>query len=89
MKSFCLTTLRFYPDRMFIAECCDGTYGMECSESCGMCADRVACDKATGVCPSGCEDGFVGDLCLDYGKNFAVSKSNTHIYMLDSRNRKQ
>ena len=42
---------------------------------CGMCADRGACNKATGVCPAGCEKGFVGQLCQDFGKYPDESRS--------------
>ncbi|KAH3833876.1 hypothetical protein DPMN_107192 [Dreissena polymorpha] len=45
------------------AVCLDGTYGTACSRVCGLCADDQPCNKTTGVCPFGCAEGFLGDLC--------------------------
>jgi len=30
---------------------------------CGMCKDGAACDKVTGQCPDGCEQGYAGSDC--------------------------
>ena len=39
------------------------THGLNCTEDCGACADKVSCDPFTGHCPGDCQDGFHGDDC--------------------------
>ena len=50
MKSYCN-----------LSACSDGTYGGNCSKTCGKCS--TVCNKATGECPSGCQTGYIGDMC--------------------------
>ena len=44
-------------------ECSDGTYGKECQDICGYCADLDVCHHTNGSCPNGCEAGYKGRLC--------------------------
>ena len=44
-------------------ECSDGTYGKECQDMCGYCADLDVCHHTNGSCPNGCKDGYQGILC--------------------------
>ena len=44
-------------------ECSDGTYGKECQNICGYCADLDVCHHTNGSCPNGCEAGYKGRLC--------------------------
>ncbi|XP_025108805.1 multiple epidermal growth factor-like domains protein 11 [Pomacea canaliculata] len=59
--------------------CLDGKYGWSCSQSCGQCANSLACDKVTGRCPTGCAAGWTDDLCQTecedgkYGANCQLS----------------
>lgn len=51
-------------------ECPSQHYGMNCTGRCsGHCINNEPCDHVSGVCPSGCQDGYTGALCTD-GKNF-------------------
>ena len=43
--------------------CADGTYGLECNEVCGHCKFKTNCHYTNGTCLSGCDPGFLGDLC--------------------------
>lgn len=43
--------------------CAVGTYGFECSETCGNCRDANQCLNTNGTCLGGCKDGFQGFLC--------------------------
>lgn len=49
---------------IFIA-CDDGTFGTNCSNVCGHCNKGQACDKETGVCPNGCDSGYIGVHCKE------------------------
>ena len=42
--------------------CDDGTYGQNCSFTCGKCVTNT-CTKHNGTCTRGCSDGFTGVLC--------------------------
>ena len=48
---------------MCLIECPPGTYGNNCSGTCGHCLDNSLCDRASGVCGDGCELGYMPDLC--------------------------
>lgn len=46
--------------------CPSGHYGKNCRESCSRhCIDNEQCDHVSGVCMSGCQDGFLGTHCND------------------------
>ncbi|KAK7481788.1 hypothetical protein BaRGS_00026935, partial [Batillaria attramentaria] len=44
--------------------CADGTYGQNCGEQCGHCANNQPCDKQDGHCQS-CATRWSGDLCKE------------------------
>ena len=44
-------------------DCPDGTYGLNCTDTCGQCRDSVPCNKTDGFCPSGCQLWWTGDRC--------------------------
>lgn len=48
---------------LYNTECVDGRYGKDCENVGGKCKDNGICDKATGVCPAGCEVGWMISLC--------------------------
>lgn len=43
--------------------CDDGTFGTNCSGTCGHCHKGQPCDKRTGVCLTGCDSGYDGIYC--------------------------
>ncbi|XP_065934347.1 uncharacterized protein [Magallana gigas] len=43
--------------------CEGGTYGAGCKETCGHCRDVNQCSFNNGICLTGCNAGFKGDLC--------------------------
>ena len=43
----------------------EGSYGQDCSMSCGNCVSGEACNPIDGMCPSGCEPGWVVGLCSE------------------------
>lgn len=55
-------------------ECEDGHYGENCNMTCGWCVKgNKACNRYTGHCLSGCQEGYEGSTCAE-GKemqNFA------------------
>ncbi|WAQ98244.1 CED1-like protein, partial [Mya arenaria] len=61
-----------------VLECPQGTFGTFCDQVC-RCAGGRACDRVTGICPSGCESGYKGDTCSTectlgtYGANCSVT----------------
>lgn len=49
---------------VFFKECPNGQFGMDCRKSCsGHCINNESCDHVSGVCPSGCHDGYTGIYC--------------------------
>ena len=48
---------------MMFAECQDGTWGLECAETCGHCVTWHPCNKENGACQVGCEPGWTGVNC--------------------------
>lgn len=48
----------------FSIECPSGYFGMNCNEKCsGNCINKETCNHVNGVCPSECQDGFLGIHC--------------------------
>lgn len=59
-----------YLTHLFEVECPSGQYGLDCSERCsGYCTNNEPCDYVNGICPSGCQDGYIGTHCNN-GKIF-------------------
>lgn len=51
-------------NRAFILiECYDGTFGTNCSGTCGHCLKGQRCYKETGACPNGCDSIYEGIYC--------------------------
>lgn len=49
---------------VFKSECNDGHYGLNCRELCsGHCENNGPCDHVSGVCPGGCQDGYMDVYC--------------------------
>lgn len=48
----------------FCKECLTGYFGWDCKEPCsGQCAKNEPCDHVSGICHSGCQDGYQGNNC--------------------------
>lgn len=48
----------------FLIECPPGYFGMNCMERCsGHCIYNAPCDHVSGVCPSGCQEGYILAFC--------------------------
>lgn len=49
----------------FFKECSSGSYGRNCLQNCSEnCYVSNTCDKKTGVCDGGCEEGWEPPLCI-------------------------
>lgn len=46
-------------------ECETGTYGVNCSKSCGNCLKQRQCQNVDGFCSKGCSAGYKGSLCTE------------------------
>ena len=46
-----------------LTECHSGTYGQNCTLSCGKCVAKEPCHYVTGACMNGCERGYQGKQC--------------------------
>lgn len=45
-------------------ECVRGHFGMDCRELCGgHCESNEPCDHVSGVCPDGCQGGYMEKYC--------------------------
>lgn len=56
--------LRTIKCKHFVIACTHGTYGVNCSDSCGACKANM-CDHITGTCPGECAFGFYGEMCKE------------------------
>ena len=50
---------------MLFVDCPDGYHGIGCGLDCGSCLNNEPCHDITGVCPTGCDPGKMGDLCVE------------------------
>lgn len=55
--------IEFNTTKLFLLACPTGHYGVNCSDTCSPHCQADTCDHVTGVCISGCEDGYKGQLC--------------------------
>lgn len=46
-----------------IGDCEIGSYGVDCSETCGHCLDVRQCSNSNGICLKGCDAGYQGAIC--------------------------
>ena len=60
----CYRFARIHVITIFVG-CVDSMYGEGCDLPCGMCADSGSCDQVTGVCNTGCQAGFQGEMCTE------------------------
>ena len=42
---------------------CEGTFGDNCSNSCGFCFGKEHCHPLNGTCMNGCDSGYKGQQC--------------------------
>ena len=45
-------------------ECTPGSFGYNCSSTCGHCLNNSSCEPANGTCLQGCDPGFKTPLCI-------------------------
>ena len=48
-----------------VTECDNGTFGKDCTESCGNCVKDGQCHFVNGTCMNGCVPGFSGPFCIE------------------------
>lgn len=59
--------------------CSSGYFGLDCKSSCSRnCIHNEPCNYISGVCPSGCQDGFVGAQCKSCKNIFSLLKKRDH-----------
>lgn len=64
-----------------LIECDAGTFGTNCSGTCGHCHKGQSCDKEMGACPKGCDSGYEGIYCNKSNISFLTSiRVLFHIY---------
>ena len=51
-----------------LVECTPGSFGYNCSKSCGHCLGTSACDPVEGRCINGCEPGWQQTAKCDMGR---------------------
>ncbi|XP_046571742.1 receptor-type tyrosine-protein phosphatase alpha-like [Haliotis rubra] len=67
------------------SECPSRTFGVNCSSTCGHCADDEPCHHVTGTCLKGCSPGWVSDTCQQecQSRTFGVNCSSTCGHCVD------
>ena len=66
----------------FLFQACEmGTYGSNCTETCGHCLDF--CNNTDGRCHGGCQAGWQGDRCLQ--GNYITVTLLTDVVMVSVR----
>lgn len=55
--------------------CRPGSWGVDCAETCGNCAECANCDATTGECPHGCDTGFTLPFCTEMCPNMLYGSS--------------
>ena len=74
-------TMTLYIENMFFVECSPGTYGYNCSESCGECFQKEQCHHVNGSCLKGCAYGYSGVNCKkDEGMNRSMNVNSSFIF---------
>lgn len=58
-----ITHKRYVPKLLFKTACSAGFYGFGCKQKCGNCLDVNKCLHTNGVCLTGCDVGYQGELC--------------------------
>lgn len=53
----------FHYSVRYVVECIHYKYGLDCSQSCGHCTENKQCHHINGVCPFGCDPGYMGVQC--------------------------
>lgn len=57
-------------------ECTPGYFGRDCQERCsGHCKNNESCDHVIGVCPGGCQDGYMDEYCNSCKKPTTIFKN--------------
>ena len=64
--------MTLYIENMFFVECSPGTYGYNCSKSCGHCLGTSECDPIDGRCINGCEPGWQPTPQCDIGRRYFI-----------------
>lgn len=60
---------------LYIAKACAENYfGWKCQQQCGNCKNGDVCNHVTGICPTGCAEGWIGSRC-NIGKTTCIVKS--------------
>ena len=50
---------------LYTLGCPPGHFGEKCNYNCGACLNGEPCHHVTGVCTSGCKDGWLGKHCRE------------------------
>ena len=43
--------------------CENGTFGIDCNQTCGKCLENSICNRVNGICWTGCDAGYTGNFC--------------------------
>lgn len=65
-----------------LEECEAGSFGSNCSQQCGNCADGGSCRHDNGVCESGCQGDYVGVQCQGQSPTLSFGETENSIMYL-------
>ena len=63
-----------------IVGCDSEHWGVQCSKSCGHCANETACNVRTGQCEQGCTEGFISPPMCNDGMKMHVLSTMSILY---------
>lgn len=67
----------------YIAKACaENNFGSKCQQQCGNCKNGDVCNHVTGICPTGCAEGWIGSRC-NIGKTTSILKLQFRSFFLN------
>lgn len=67
---------------LIFIECSSGYFGTGCRETCSRhCINNTVCNHVSGICPNGCEDGYMGTHCNSSKRWMKFSEEIDYFYI--------
>lgn len=74
-----LNTLMLSFNLYIAIACAENYFGSKCQQQCGNCKNGDVCNHVTGLCSTGCAEGWIGSRC-NIGKTTCIWKSQFRLF---------